>query len=81
MESETSRTERSYNDARWYSIHDAAAVLGVTVSSLRRRVREGRVQTTTLDGVQVITRARLSAMKGTDAVKVRRYAQRPRRNQ
>lgn len=74
------RPDLEVDGKRWYSVTDAARVLGVSKSSLRRRIILGLVQTCEVDGQKVIPRSRLFEALQEGSVHARVYRQRPTAN-
>ena len=67
-------------DKRWYSVSEAAQILDLSKSTLRRRIILGLVQTSEVDGQIVIPRSRLFEALQEGSVHARVYRQRPKAN-
>ena len=61
---------------RWYTVAEAAVLLGTTKQTFYRRIREGAIQLPTLDGQLVVPAGRVEQLKGTAAVATRPYTRR-----
>ena len=60
-------------EQRWYTIRDAAALLGLSRQTLWRRIREGTLEPLRVDGRLVIPRSLLIRLQTESVITVRPY--------
>jgi excisionase family DNA binding protein len=65
------------NQRRWYSVVEAAVMLGMSKQTLWRRVRDGVIELPRVDGRLVVPATRLAELSNSPTVPGRRYQRRP----
>lgn len=68
----------SGSDRRWYTVAEAATLLGMTKQTLWRRIREGILPLPTVDGRLVVPAARIEQLRASGELVARAYNRRPR---
>ena len=61
---------------RWFTVPEAAGLLGVSKQTLWRRVRLGVIELPTVDGRLVVPASRLELLRTTDGLVARQYRRR-----
>lgn len=74
----TSETQSAIAHRRWFTVADAAGLLGMSKQTLWRRVRLGIIDLPTVDGQLVVPASWLERLRATDGLEPRQYLRKDR---